>query len=33
MLVLPAALVWAEGGLEPLRERSRRRGRPAESRA
>jgi len=33
MLVLPAALVWAESGLEPLRERLRRRGRPAESRA
>ena len=31
MLVLPAALVWAEGGFEPLIERLRRRGRPAES--
>jgi len=31
MLVLPAALVWAEGGLEPLRARLRRRARPAES--
>jgi hydrophobe/amphiphile efflux-3 (HAE3) family protein len=31
MLVLPAALVWAEGGLEPIRDRLRRRGRPAQS--
>ena len=35
MLVLPAALVWAEGGLEPLRARLGRRPRadPAESEA
>ena len=32
MLVLPAALVWAETGLEPLLDRFRRR-RPAQSRA
>jgi hydrophobe/amphiphile efflux-3 (HAE3) family protein len=31
MLVLPAALVWAEGGLEPIRDRLRRRPRAAET--
>jgi len=29
LLVLPAALVWSEGGFEPLAARLRRRGRPA----
>ncbi len=33
MLVLPAALVWAEGGVEPARGRRRRRPAPARARA
>ena len=33
MLVLPAALVWAEGGFEPVASAARRAGRRAGSRA